>query len=67
MRWFVFAVLLAIIVSMASALVFLYRDAGQGRTRMVRALAVRVALSVGLFIFLMAAFKLGFIGPYGLK
>ncbi len=67
MRWVVIAVLVAIIVSMASALVFLYRDAGEGRHRMVRALALRVALSVGLFVFLMAGYKFGLIGPQGIK
>lgn len=66
MRILVFVVLVAIIVSLFSALVFLYRDKGRG-TRIVKALALRVALSVGLFAFLMIAYRLGWIGPAGLR
>jgi hypothetical protein len=50
---------------MASALVFMYRDAGKGSNRMLKALALRVGLSLGLFICLMVAYKLGYIGPKG--
>jgi hypothetical protein len=64
MRWLVILCLVAIVVSMASALVFLYRDR-HGSKRMLRALTLRVALSVGLFIFLMVSYKLGYIGPGG--
>lgn len=64
MRWLVILCLIAIVLSMASALVFLYRDR-QGSKRMLRALTLRVALSVGLFVFLMVAYKLGYIGPGG--
>jgi Protein of unknown function (DUF2909) len=66
MRWLVIAVLIAIVISMASALVFMYRDAGKGTSRMWKALALRVGLSLGLFLFLMVAYKLGYIGPRGL-
>ncbi len=62
----VILVLLAIIVSLFSALVFLYRDKGSG-TRIVKALALRVALSVGLFAFLMLSYRLGWIGSTGLR
>jgi len=65
MRWLVILCLIAIVASMASALVFLFRDGGRGSTRMLRALTLRVAISVGLFIFLMAAYKFGWIGPQG--
>ena len=34
--------------------------------RMARALAVRVAVSVGLFLFIMLGWKLGWIVPHGL-
>src|SRR4051812_8457856 len=47
MRYVVIAVLLAIVASLASALIFMYRDRGNSR-RMVKALALRVGLSVGL-------------------
>lgn len=33
---------------------------------MLRALAIRVAISVGLFVFLMVSYKLGLIGPQGI-
>lgn len=65
MRWLVILCLVAIVVSMASALVYLFRDGGQGSHRMLRALTIRVAISVGLFIFLMASYKFGLIGPGG--
>ncbi|TAG06337.1 MAG: twin transmembrane helix small protein [Burkholderiales bacterium] len=68
MRWLVILCLVAIVVSMASALYFMYRDGsneGAGGNRMFRALALRVGLSVGLFVFLMVAYKLGYIGSGG--
>ena len=48
------------------ALYFLYRDRGHGE-RMVKALAIRVALSATLVIFLVASYKLGWIAPTGLR
>ena len=47
MKIIVVAVLIAIIVALFSALVFLYRDAGRGK-RVVWLLTMRVALSVSL-------------------
>ena len=58
--------LIAVIASLFSALYFLYRDRGHGE-RMVKALAIRVALSVTLVIFLVASYKLGWIAPTGLR
>jgi hypothetical protein len=60
MRIFVLAILGLIIASLGSALVFLVRDRGQS-TRTVKALAVRVALSLALFLLLMIGYKLGFV------
>ncbi len=34
---------------------------------MLRALTLRVAISVGLFVFLMVSYKLGWIGSQGLR
>lgn len=48
-----------IVGSLGSALYFMIRDRGQGE-RMVRALTVRIALSVVLFALLMLGFHLGF-------
>ena len=58
--------LIAVVASLFSALYFLYRDRGNS-TRMVKALALRVALSASLVIFLVVAYKLGWIAPTGLR
>ena len=52
--------LVGIVASLGSALVFMYRDRSNSK-RMVRALALRVGLSVGLFLMLMAAYYFGLI------
>lgn len=57
-------VMLGILVSLGSALFHLMTDRGDSK-KMVRALTVRVALSVGLFLLLMAAWALGVIQPLG--
>jgi len=61
---------LAIIASLGSALFFMMRgsrdDDAQRSKRMARALALRVGLSVVLFLCLLAAWKLGYIQPTGL-
>ena len=66
MKIVVVAVLVAIVVALFAALVFLYRDAGRGK-RVVWALTVRVALSVGLFAFLWFSYWMGWIGPQGIR
>ena len=53
-------VLILIVASLASALFFVFHDRGDSK-RAVRALAVRVGLSVALFVFLIAAYYLGLI------
>lgn len=50
--------LIAIVASLGSAAVFMFRDRGQSK-RMVKALALRVGLSVALFVMLMLGFYLG--------
>ena len=49
-----------IVASLASAAVFMVRDRGDSK-RMVKALALRVGLSLGLFLLLMAAYYFGWI------
>lgn len=66
MKIIVAAVLIAIIVALFAALMFLYRDAGRGK-RVVWALTLRVALSVGLFAFLWFSYWMGWIGPQGIR
>jgi len=60
MKYLVIAAFIAIVGSLFSGLVFLVRDKGQTE-RTVRALTVRIALSVALFVFLMVSFWLGLI------
>ena len=50
--------LVMIVASLASAAVFMFRDRSQSR-RMVKALALRVGLSVFLFVLLMAGYYFG--------
>jgi hypothetical protein len=60
MRYFVLVVFLMIVASLGSALFFMYRDQS-GSNRAVKALAIRVGLSIALFLFLMAGFYFGYI------
>ena len=65
MKPLVLILLLVILASLSSALVFLVRD--QGKTgRVVRALTWRVGLSIGLFLLLLLAGWMGWIEPHGL-
>jgi len=61
MRFLVIALLIAIVVSLAGALMFVYRDRGQSADRAVKALTLRVALSVALFLVLIGGHYLGLI------
>jgi apolipoprotein N-acyltransferase len=63
-RIIVVAGLVAVMVSLFSALFYMYRDRGHG-TRMLRMLAVRVALSAALVLFLVVSYYLGWITPGG--
>ena len=65
-KFIVVLMLLVIVGSLVSALVFLYKDRGNG-ARVARALTVRVALSITLFCLLMAGFYFGIIPPQGLR
>ena len=55
-----------ILGSLGSALFFLMRDKGKSN-RTVNALAMRVGLSITLFLLLLAAYKMGWIAPTGLR
>jgi hypothetical protein len=56
----VIVMLVLIVGSLASALVFMFRERGDSK-RMVKALALRVGLSVFLFVMLMAGYYFGLI------
>lgn len=64
-RLLIFGALLAIVVSLGSALFHLSRKGGDPR-RLARDLTIRVGLSVALFLLLMLAWHLGLIKPHGL-
>ncbi|GMV55506.1 MAG: hypothetical protein AMXMBFR6_13110 [Betaproteobacteria bacterium] len=60
MRSLVILFLVAIVASLGSALIYVFRDRGQTR-RAVKALALRVGLSISLFALLMAGYYFGLI------
>lgn len=61
----VVAMLVLIFASLFSALVFLFRDKGQGK-RTAQALTWRIGLSMALFLMLLAGSYFGVIPPDGL-
>lgn len=63
-RTLVAVVMIGIVFSLGSALYHLMTDKGDSK-KMVRALTVRVGLSVALFLLLMAAWAAGIIQPVG--
>ena len=62
--------IIVILYSLGSALIFLVKDHGEG-DRTVKRLTWRIALSLVLFLFIWAAYQLGWIepgsGPVGLQ
>lgn len=63
MKLVVIVLLLAVVVSLASALWFLAKD-DRGSTRILTALKVRVALSALLIAFLIFGYFQGWINPH---
>ena len=63
-RFLILAGLLAIVLSLGSALVHLVRGKGDSK-KMARALTIRVGLSILLFALLLLAWYLGWIQPHG--
>ncbi|MEZ0238683.1 MAG: twin transmembrane helix small protein [Methylophilaceae bacterium] len=61
LKVFIIAALLLIIGSLFSALFYLIKDKGQGK-RTVKALTMRISLSLGLFLLLMIGYYTGIIG-----
>jgi hypothetical protein len=61
--------LVAVLVALASAGLFMLRKGRDGEARsnhMARALAVRVGLSVALFLFILLSWYMGWVRPTGL-
>ncbi len=63
-RFLILAGLLAIVLSLGSALVHLVRGKGDSK-KMARTLTIRVGLSILLFVLLLLAWSLGWIQPHG--
>lgn len=69
MKWLIGAAFVAIIAALVSAGVFMMRGGREGESksgRMMRALALRVGLSVALFLCILLAYRMGWIRPTGL-
>ena len=64
-KWLVLIIFFGIILSLVSAMVQLVHDNKGETRRMVRALSVRIGLSILLFIVLYAGWKMGWIEPQG--
>ena len=65
MRLLILIVLIAILASLSLALGFIARRSSAS-SGTVRALTIRITLSVALFIFLLVAWAAGWIRPHGL-
>ena len=65
-RFVIILGLVAVVTSLFTALYYLYRDRGHGM-RMVRMLGIRVGLSIGLIVFLVVAYEMGWIPQGGLR
>jgi hypothetical protein len=67
LRLLILLLLIAVVASLASGLFFLSKDSreGAGSRKMLKALKVRVALSVLLILVLVSSYFLGWINPQG--
>jgi hypothetical protein len=65
-RLLVFIVLAGIVASLGSALFHLARGEAQDSRKMARALTLRIALSIALFLLLMIAWYKGLISPHSI-
>ncbi|MGA7179616.1 MAG: twin transmembrane helix small protein [Thiobacillaceae bacterium] len=66
MRFLVIGIFLLILFSLGSALYYLVHDKGSG-DRTVKALTIRISLSLALFLLLMASYYFGLIPAQGLR
>ncbi len=57
--------LLLVVLSMAASLFTLVKD-GESTDRTVKFLTIRIALSIGVFLFIATAFFMGWIQPHGI-
>lgn len=69
MKYLVLVAFIAILASLASALVFMMRNGRDDKAKgnhMAKALALRVGFSILLFVCILLAWQLGYIQPTGL-
>ena len=69
MKYLVIVAFIAIIASLGSALFFLMKNGANDATRsqkMARALAMRVGISILLFVLILLAWRFGWIHPTGI-
>lgn len=66
MRIVVLLFIAVIVLSLGSALYYLVKDKGQSE-RTVKALTVRISLSIFLFVMLMASYYFGWVPQTGLR
>lgn len=59
----IFIAMLLILISLASGLIFLVRDEGKSK-RTVKALSLRIGLSLGLFLLLFLGYFFDWIKPH---
>ncbi len=69
MTYFIALAFLAILASLGAALFFMMKDGRDGKAKtsnMARALALRVGLSIAVFLCILIAWKLGYVQPTGI-
>ncbi|MEI8028967.1 MAG: DUF2909 domain-containing protein [Comamonadaceae bacterium] len=69
MKYGVILAFVAILSSLAAALIFMMKKSASGKSReqkMAFALALRVGISILLFVSILLAWKLGYIHPTGI-
>lgn len=67
MKYLIIAALIGIVASLGTALYHLVTSRNADSSKMVRALTLRIGLSVALFILLFVAWRFGLIQPHGLR
>ncbi len=70
MKYFLIAAFVLILGALASAGIFMVRDGRDGKPKtrnMARALAVRVGLSVLVFVLILLSWAMGWIQPTGIS
>lgn len=64
-KTFIVAVFIMVVASLGSAFISLFKGSGRDSTATVKALTIRVALSIGLVLVIITLNALGIIAPNG--